>query len=143
MAGMKEPWQVGTEADRALSEATGIDRFTLRRLREKFHRQWSELPAEDRTAFGAVHPGARLGLMYYAIRDVLSDRQLCDWVVYSGYTLDDVEDRCWTQSRKPVDADLMTRYSLLFGITREFLRAGLAPIPNRHAAHIWPTSQAK
>lgn len=129
-----------TAVDGQILERTGLDEFSLRRLRKAFAVRTSRLPWTEwkRLAEGGTCP--RFQLMITVLRETWTDERWNQWLRYLEHTLQDIDDMC--AGEYPISPYLIRVFSALFGIKIEFLLLGTAPCIDREGASIdiWPVS---
>lgn len=110
--------------DALLLERSGLDEFTLHRLRAAFRRSLKARNKELREANkGSVT--SRFSWLVGIMRDVFTPAQQTAWLAYLEHSSHDIEDMC--SGVYPISPYLTRIYSALFGVGVEWLLFGKGP----------------
>lgn len=127
-----------TAVDEKLMERTGIDEFTLRRLRKEFMTKCARLTYADKRALAEGGTCPRLRYMISVMRDLWDDTRWNVWLRYLEHSQQDVDEMC--RGEYPISPYLIRVFSALFGIKVDFLLLGNPPAVDKVGANIdvWP-----
>ncbi|MGE5674602.1 MAG: hypothetical protein ACM3XM_12165 [Mycobacterium leprae] len=123
---------VRTVVDAKLMERTGLDEFSLRRLRKVFGQRLSKMSHAEREALadGCVH--LRFQFMVNLLKELWPPEGWQDWLRYLGYSDQDAEAMC--RGDMMICEYDMRVYSALFGIKVDYLLLGSPPAVDRDAS---------
>lgn len=127
-----------TVVDAKLMERTGLDEFSLRRLRKEFIGVNCRMPYKERRALGEAGTIPRFRLMVDTMRSLWTDDRWATWLKYLEHTQTDIDEMC--RGEYPISPYLIRVFSALFGIKVDFLLLGSTPSVDREGANIdiWP-----
>lgn len=127
-----------TAVDTKLMEKTGLDEFTLRRVRKAFMTRCSKISYADKRALAEGGTCPRFRLMIDLLRTEWDETMWTSWLRYLEHTDQDVEEMC--RGEYPISPYLIRVFSALFGIKVDFLLLGSTPSVDRVGANIdvWP-----
>lgn len=127
-----------TAVDVRLLERTGLDEFTLRRLRKEFLLRCSRLTYPERRRLAEAATWQRFRIMTETLRDVWQERHWNRWLRYLEHTPEDIEEMC--RGEYPISPYLIRVFSALFGIKVDYLLLGAMPTADRAGAciEVWP-----
>jgi hypothetical protein len=120
--------------DAKLMERTGLDEFSLRRLRKEFMNVTRRMPYKERRAMCEAGTVPRFRLMVKTMRTLWTDERWVNWLTYLEHTQTDIDEMC--TGEYPVYAHMIRVFSALFGIKVDFLLLGSAPSADREGANI-------
>lgn len=125
-----------TAIDAKLMEKTGLDEFTLLRIRKAFVQEYERLPYKNKRLLGEGGTCPRFALMQNVLQQRLSDEAVGMWLRYLEHSSEDLAEMC--RGEFPISPYLVRVYSALFGIKVDFLLVGSAPVADRVGANIDP-----
>lgn len=127
-----------TAVDAKLLERTGLDEFSVRRLRKEFVQRYNRLSYTEKRALSEGGTCPRFTMMIEALRTVWGEGHWKAWLLYLEHSDRDVEEMC--RGEYPISPYLIRVFSALFGIKVDFLLLGSAPAADRAGANIdvWP-----
>ncbi len=119
-------------------ERTGLDEFTLRRLRKEFMLRMGRTAYPERRALAEGGTIPRFAFMVRVMRELWSGEHWQAWLRYLEHSEQDVEEMC--RGEYPISPWLIRVFSALFGIKVDFLLIGTPPCVDRIGANIdvWP-----
>ncbi|HWI64364.1 MAG TPA: hypothetical protein VNT75_21195 [Symbiobacteriaceae bacterium] len=132
-----------TAVDAKLMERTGLDEFTLRRVRKVFLTRCGKLTYADKRALAEGGTVPRFSVMISVLRDSLDRQQWSTWLRYLEHTDQDIDEMC--RGEYPISPYLIRVFSALFGIKVDYLLLGSSPAVDKVGANIdvWPLSGAR
>jgi len=124
-------------------ERTGIDEFTLRRVRKEFMRRCNKMTYADKRALAEGGTIPRFQVMISVLRDLWNWERWNAWLRYLEHTDQDIEEMC--RGEYPISPYLVRVFSALFGIKVDYLLLGSTPAVDKVGANIdvWPLSGAR
>lgn len=124
--------------DTKLMERTGLDEFTLRRLRKEFMVRCNRLPYAEKRALAEGGTCPRFAFMNAVLRDLWTAERWTAWLRYLEHSQQDVDEMC--RGDYPISPYMIRVYSALFGIKVDFLLLGTTPCVDKVGANIdvWP-----
>lgn len=127
-----------TAVDTKLMERTGIDEFSLRRLRKEFMQTCHRMAYMDRKALAEGGTCPRFRLMIKTMHDLWTDERWNAWLRYLEHSNQDIDEMC--RGEYPISPYLIRVFSALFGIKVDFLLLGTPPSVDKVGANIdvWP-----
>lgn len=127
-----------TAVDAKLMERTGLDEFSLRRLRKGFMATCARMSYHDRLALKEGGIVCRFRLLVEVIRSHWPAELQAAWLQYLEHSEQDIAEMC--RGEYPISPYLVRVHSALFGIKVDFLLMGAAPAADRQGANIdvWP-----
>lgn len=137
------PHPTRTAVDAKLLERTGIDEFSLRKLRKEFSTHFAKLTYAQKLALAEGGTCPRYSLMVDVLRSVWSQSTWENWLRYLEHTEADIAEMC--SGEYPISPYIVRVFSALFGIKVEFLLLGTAPMVDREGANIdvWPLAGSR
>jgi hypothetical protein len=119
-------------------EKTGLDEFSLRRLRKEFITTCSKLSYAEKRALAEGGTIPRFRLMITTMGNLWSEERWEAWLRYLEHSQQDVDEMC--AGEYPISPYLIRVFSALFGIKVDFLLLGSTPCADRMGANIdvWP-----
>ena len=123
-----------TAVDSKLLERTGLDEFTLRRVRKAFMRAHRKLSFKDKRTLIEGGTSPRFACMHATLNTCFSGEAWAKWLTYLEHTSGELEDMC--RGEYPISPYLVRVYSALFGIKVDFLLVGATPQTDRVGASI-------
>lgn len=132
------PHPTRTAVDHKLMERTGLDEFSLRRLRKEFMVRYNRLSYTEKRALGEGGTYPRFTLMITVMRQLWSAERWADWLQYLEHSQRDVDEMC--RGEYPISPYLIRVFSALFGIKIDYLLLGSTPSIDKSGANIdaWP-----
>lgn len=132
-----------TAVDAKLMERTGLDEFTLRRLRREFMVRCTQLTYADKRALAEGGTCPRFRFMISVMRNLWDGERWEGWLAYLEHSQQDIDEMC--RGEYPISPYLIRVFSALFGIKVEFLLLGTSPCVDRVGANIdvWPMTGAR
>jgi hypothetical protein len=132
------PHATRTAVDAKLIERTGLDEFSLRRLRKEFISRCSRLTYAEKRALTEGGTVPRFRMMTGTMADMWSGEKHEIWLRYLEHTQQDLAEMC--AGEYPISPYLVRVFSALFGIKVDFLLLGTTPCVDRMGANIdvWP-----
>lgn len=132
-----------TAVDAKLMERTGIDEFTLRRVRKEFMFRCTKMTYADKRALAEGGTVPRFRLMISVLRDCWDAQGWNAWLRYLEHSEQDVDEMC--RGEYPISPYLIRVFSALFGIKVDYLLLGSTPAVDKVGANIdvWPVSGAR
>jgi hypothetical protein len=127
-----------TAVDAKLMERTGLDEFTLRRVRKDFMRRVTRLTYADKRALTEGGTCPRFRLMITVLKESWDESCQAAWLRYLEHSEQDIEEMC--RGEYPISPYLIRVFSALFGIKVDFLLLGSTPCVDKVGANIdvWP-----
>ena len=127
-----------TAVDAKLMERTGLDEFTLRRVRRDFMRRVTKLTYADKRALTEGGTCPRFRLMITVLKESWDESSQTAWLRYLEHSEQDIEEMC--RGEYPISPYLIRVFSALFGIKVDFLLLGSTPSVDKVGANIdvWP-----
>ena len=132
-----------TVVDTKLMERTGIDEFTLRKLRKEFSVHFAKLTYAQKLALTEGGTCPRFTLMIDLLGQVWPQEGWESWLRYLEHSDRDIAEMC--SGEYPISPYIIRVFSALFGIKVEFLLLGSAPVADREGASIdvWPLAGSR
>jgi len=132
-----------TAVDSKLMERTGIDEFTLRRLRKEFMLTFNRMTHADKRALAEGGTCSRFTVMISVMRGLWNLERWNTWLAYMEHPQRDVDEMC--RGEYPISPYLIRVFSALFGIKVDYLLLGSTPAVDKVGASIevWPLSGVK
>jgi hypothetical protein len=127
-----------TAIDEKLMEKTGLDEFTLRRLRKLFAQRYLQLSYTDKRALSDGGTSQRFAFMTRLLRAELQQEAKEAWLRYLEHSELDIDDM--VRGEYPISPYIIRVYSALFGIKVDFLLLGSTPTADKNGTNIdvWP-----
>jgi hypothetical protein len=124
-------------------ERTGIDEFTLRRLRKEFMFTFNRMTYADKRALAEGGTCPRFTVMISVMRGLWNAERWSAWLKYMEHSQRDVDEMC--RGEYPISPYLVRVFSALFGIKVDYLLLGSTPAVDKVGANIevWPLTGAK
>jgi len=124
-------------------ERTGIDEFSLRKLRKEFSTHFARLAYAQKLALTEGGTCPRFTFMIDVLRQVWLKKNWEDWLRYLEHSERDIAEMC--SGEYPISPYIIRVFSALFGIKVEFLLLGTAPVADREGANIdvWPLAGSR
>lgn len=132
-----------TAVDSKLMERTGIDEFTLRRLRKEFMLTFNRMTYAEKRALAEGGTCPRFTVMISVMRGLWNLERWNAWLTYMEHPQRDVDEMC--RGEYPISPYLIRVFSALFGIKVDYLLLGSTPAVDKVGANIevWPLTGAK
>lgn len=132
-----------TAVDAKLLERTGLDEFTLRRVRKEFMSRCERLTYADKKALAEGGSVPRFRLMIGVLKDMWDSDRWNAWLKYLEHDDRDIDEMC--RGEYPISPYLIRVFSALFGIKVDFLLLGSTPSVDRVGANIdvWPLTGSR
>lgn len=132
-----------TAVDSKLMERTGIDEFSLRRLRKEFMLTFNRLTYAEKRALAEGGTCPRFTVMVSVMRGLWNLERWNAWLTYMEHPQRDVDEMC--RGEYPISPYLIRVFSALFGIKVDYLLLGSTPVVDKVGANIeiWPLTGAK
>jgi hypothetical protein len=115
--------------DAKLMERTGVDEFSLRRLRREFLWRCHRLRYAEAVALNEGGTCPRFAMMVQVLRDLWSTERYNAWLRYIEHGQRDIAEMC--RGEYPISPYLIRLFSALFGIKVDFLLLGSQPSIDR------------
>lgn len=127
-----------TAIDAKLMEKTGLDEFTIRRVRKLFMLRFARLSFGERRLLSESGICVRFAAMNALLRQDLPRDAWAAWLAYLEHPERDITDMALGEY--PISPYLVRVYSALFGIKVDFLLLGSTPMADKVGANIdvWP-----
>lgn len=134
----EKPVHYRTAIDAKLMEKTGLDEFTLRRVRKLFMLRFARLSYGERRLLAEGGICVRFASLNGLLRRDLPREAWQAWLAYLEHTEQDLDDMA--RGEYPISPYMVRVYSALFGIKVDFLLLGSTPMVDRIGANIdvWP-----
>lgn len=132
-----------TAVDAKLMERTGLDEFTLRRVRKEFLTRCGKMTYADKRALAEGGTVPRFRLMISVLQDSWDRERWNAWLRFLEHTDQDIDEM--GRGEYPISPYLIRVFSALFGIKVDYLLLGNAPSVDKVGANIdvWPLSGAR
>jgi hypothetical protein len=132
-----------TAVDTKLMERTGLDEFSLRRLRKSFMVLSHRMPYLERRGLSEGGTSPRFRLMVATIHAQWPDERWSAWLCFLEHSQQDIDEMC--KGEYPISPYLIRVFSALFGIKVEFLLLGTPPCVDKVGANIdvWPMTSIR
>lgn len=132
------PVHYRTAIDAKLMEKTGLDEFTLRRVRKIFMLRYARLSYGERRWLAENGICVRFAMLNGLLRWAFQQEAWAAWLAYLEHSDQDIDDMALGEY--PISPYLVRVYSALFGMKVDFLLLGSAPVADRIGANIdvWP-----
>lgn len=132
-----------TAVDAKLMERTGLDEFTLRRVRKEFMGRCGKMTYADKRALAEGGTVPRFRIMIAVLRESWDSERWNAWLKYLEHSDQDIDEMC--RGEYPISPYLIRVFSALFGIKIDFLLLGTTPAVDKVGANIdvWPLSGAR
>jgi len=127
-----------TAVDVKLMERTGLDEFSLRRLRKEFVNRFGRMAYTEKRSLADGGTCPRFTLMIDVLRSLWSNARWEAWLQYLEHSQRDIDEMC--RGEYPISPYLIRVFSALFGIKVDFLLLGTTPSVDKTGANIdaWP-----
>lgn len=125
---------VRTAVDAKLMARSGIDEFSIRRVRSEFQKCWAQTSYGQRLCLVESGICLRFRWMTELLRSFMSESNWQLWLAYIEHAEADIEEMC--QGEYPISPYIVRLHSALLGIKVEFLLVGDSPSCDRHGADI-------
>ncbi len=123
-----------TAVDSKLLERTGLDEFTLRRVRKAFMLAHRRLTFKSKRLLVEGGTSPRFAFMHATLTTCFSGAAWTKWLSYLEHSSGELEEMC--RGEYPISPYLVRVYSALFGIKVDFLLVGSTPQADRVGASI-------
>jgi len=132
-----------TAVDSKLLERTGMDEFTLRRLRKEFMLTFNRMSYAEKRALAEGGTCPRFTVMISVMRGLWDLERWDAWLTFMEHPQRDVDEMC--SGEYPISPYLIRVFSALFGIKVDYLLLGSTPVVDKVGANIevWPLTGAK
>lgn len=132
------PSPTRTAVDSKLMERTGLDEFSLRRLRKEFLLTFERMAFAEKKALAEGGTCPRFQVMIGVMRQLWSADRWDSWLEYMEHSQKDVDEMC--RGEYPISPYLIRVFSALFGIKVDYLLLGSTPTVDKVGANIdaWP-----
>lgn len=119
-------------------ERSGIDEFSLRRVRKEFIHRFNRMAYAERRTLCEGGTCPRFAMMIGHLRELWAEEHWAGWLQYLEHTVQDIDEMC--RGEYPISPYLIRVFSALFGIKVDFLLLGTAPAVDKTGANIdaWP-----
>ncbi len=127
-----------TAVDAKLMERTGLDEFSLRRLRKEFGNHFARMAYTEKRTLAEGGTCPRFTVMINVLRGLWDEDRWAAWLRYLEHSQRDIDEMC--RGEYPISPYLIRVFSALFGIKVDFLLLGTTPSVDKIGANIdaWP-----
>lgn len=124
-------------------ERTGLDEFTLRRVRKEFMNRCGKLTYADKRAMAEGGTVPRFRFMITILQEAWDQERWNAWLQYLEHSDQDIEEMC--RGEYPISPYLVRVFSALFGIKVDYLLLGTTPSVDKVGANIdvWPATGSR
>lgn len=132
------PHPTRTAVDAKLMERTGIDEFSLRRVRKEFILRYNRMAFSEKRSLSEGGTCPRFTAMITVLRSLWLPDRWAAWLNYLEHSERDIDEMC--RGEYPISPYLIRVFSALFGIKVDFLLLGSTPAVDKVGANIdaWP-----